>query len=215
MENKEFIIKVSKEDVNTYLCENIINSDTLTNNDKKVLAALTIYHITFSKEVEETGYFYRSNKTLRESVNMKQENMIKSIDKLIKLNLIERIAGEKWKKGKDKKASRYKVLFDNFEKPLKKLSYKDFIKDNVTQQTTQKHEEETEIPKNLYIEEYTYQKRDTSKIKKHLEFCKEHGLNAYGEAMPKKRTVESSQWLTNEDMINQICSDDNDDFLPF
>lgn len=157
MDKKELIIKVSKEDVNTYLCENIVNSDALTNNDKKVLAALTIYHITFSKEVEETGYFYRSNETLRESVNMKKENMIKSIDKLIKLNLIERIAGEKWEKGKDKKASRYKVLFDNFEKPLKKLTYKDFVK--VCKPTT---EEEKAIERKKLIEQlkntYAYAK---------------------------------------------------------
>lgn len=115
-------IKITEEDIETYLPDNIKQTDVLTNEDKKVLATLVYYNVFFNDSTEN-GYFFLTNESLQQSVGIRKNNVLKSVQTLMTHNLIERISGNAF----TRTASKYKINWDNLEKPLKKLSFKDMM----------------------------------------------------------------------------------------
>ena len=120
------IINVSKEMIEHILPSNIKESDAISNESKKVLATIMNYFLVLSQQAKE-GYIYLTNSKLRKSLNMSQTNMMNALQELQVLNLIKREAGKKREQGQKAQASRYTVLWNNLNKPLKKSSFEDLF----------------------------------------------------------------------------------------
>lgn len=110
-------ITLTKKRIQMLLPENIRKSTVMSKNAKKVLAAILNYFVTLDK-AKDNGYVYLSNVTLRETVEMGQNQMLNAIQELIELGLIKRERGEKWSSGKPKSASKYYVYTKKLYEPL-------------------------------------------------------------------------------------------------
>ena len=120
-------IKITNERMNQVLPKEIIETDVLTANAKKVLAVIINYHFVHEK-AKTTGFLAIGNKTLRKSSEMKMDMMKDAISELIECNLIIRESGKAWKAGEKKTASTYIVCWDNLKKELKKPSFDELFK---------------------------------------------------------------------------------------
>ena len=118
------IIVITKERMEEVLPQNIKETDVLSDNAKKVLACLINYQFTHPI-ARQVGYVAISNPTLAKACRIGNEYCRAAVQELIDHNLILRIAGQRRKKGEDAKASEYTILFENLNKPLKKLSYEE------------------------------------------------------------------------------------------
>ena len=115
-------IKITNERMNQVLPKEIIETDSLTDNAKKVLAVIINYHFVHEK-AKTTGFLVISNSTLRKSSEMNMNMMKDAISELIECNLIIRESGKAWKAGEIKTASTYIVCWDNLKKEIKKPSF--------------------------------------------------------------------------------------------
>ena len=111
----------------------ILESELLSNDSKKVLAALINYYFVLDKVVEN-GYLFITNDDLRNTIQIRKSNMLLAINELIEFGLIEREVGQSRRKGEKATASRYTIIFDNLEKPLKKKNFKDLYNDFLKKQ---------------------------------------------------------------------------------
>ena len=96
-----------EEAINELLDEKIINSDIPT-SAKKVLAALAFGSVTYEKAIE-SGIVIMSNAKLMELTSLNSASVQLGIMALQRRGLIEREKGERWTKGKQPQASKYRV----------------------------------------------------------------------------------------------------------
>ena len=96
-----------EEAINELLDEKIINSDIPT-SAKKVLAALAFGSVTYEKAIE-SGIVIMSNAKLMELTSLNSASVQLGIMSLQRRGLIEREKGERWTKGKQPQASKYRV----------------------------------------------------------------------------------------------------------
>ena len=115
-------IKITTERMNQVLPKEIIETDALSDNAKKVLAVIINYHFVHEK-VKNAGFLAINNATLRNSVELKMNKMKDAISELIECNLIKREAGKTWKHGEKHTASTYTVYWDNLKKEIKKPTF--------------------------------------------------------------------------------------------
>ena len=117
------------ESYKDYLPQNIIETDVLNENAKKVLAQIIFLHFTLNS-VKENGYLFISNDDLRKLVHIQKNKMLLEINNLtnLKYPLIKREVGESRTKGNKSTSSRYYVLWDNLQKPIEKISFLEMVK---------------------------------------------------------------------------------------
>lgn len=115
-------IRITEERMKVILPKEVQDSDALSDNEKKTLAAVMNYYAFFDK-VKQQGYVYLSNKLLRGSVGIRQHLLLEAIQGLIEHGLIKREAGD----ASHRLASKYYVLWDNLKKPIKKLESDDIF----------------------------------------------------------------------------------------
>ena len=96
-----------EEAINELLDEKIINSDIPT-SAKKVLAALAFGSVTYEKAIK-SGIVIMSNAKLMELTSLNSASVQLGIMALQRRGLIEREKGERWTKGKQPQASKYRV----------------------------------------------------------------------------------------------------------
>ena len=130
-------IVLSEERLRQVLPDNILESEIISNDGKKVLAALINYYFVLDKVVEN-GYLFITNDDLRNTIQIRKSNMLLAINELIEFGLIERQVGQSRRKGEKATASRYIVLFENLDKPLKKKSYNDLYSSFLNKQKSLK-----------------------------------------------------------------------------
>lgn len=115
-------IRITADRMKVILPKEVQDSDALSDNEKKTLAAVMNYYAFFDK-VKQQGYVYLSNKLLRGSVGIRQQLLLEAIQGLIEHGLIKREAGD----ASHRLASKYYVLWDNLKKPIKKLESDDIF----------------------------------------------------------------------------------------
>lgn len=130
-------IVLTEERLRQVLPDNILESEIISNDGKKVLAALINYYFVLDKVVEN-GYLFITNDDLRNTIQIRKSNMLLAINELIEFGLIERQVGQSRRKGEKATASRYIVLFENLDKPLKKKSYNDLYSSFLNKQKSLK-----------------------------------------------------------------------------
>lgn len=108
------------------LPQNIKETDVISVNAKRVLASIMNYYLVLDK-VKAQGYVNLSNQLLRNSAHIKQNDMMTAIQELIEYDLIEREVGKVWAEGQQHIASKYTVLWNNLQKPLKKKTFEDLF----------------------------------------------------------------------------------------
>lgn len=121
-------IVLTEERMNEILPQNIKDTDVISADAKKVLAAIMNYFLTLDK-VKEQGSVHLSNTLLRQSAHIKQCYMLTAIQELKEHDLIKREVGKVWTEGEEKTASIYKVMWNNLVKPLRKLTFEDLFSD--------------------------------------------------------------------------------------
>lgn len=119
-------IVITEERMNYILPQNIKDTDVISTNAKKVLATIMNYHLVLDK-VKTQGYVNLSNQLLRQSSRIKQNDMMSAIQELTDYNLIEREVGKVWTEGQPHIASKYTVIWNNLQQPLKKKSFEDLF----------------------------------------------------------------------------------------
>ena len=112
-------ITITEERMNEILPQNIKDTDVITPNAKKVLAAILNYYATLNI-VQTTKYLICSNSVLRECVKLKHNDMLTAIQELIECGLIEREIGKTRVEGQKSIASKYTIIWESLQKPLKK-----------------------------------------------------------------------------------------------
>lgn len=112
-------IRISDERMAEVLPSEIKNTDVLSDNAKKTLATLMNYYLML-EEVKKNGYVYLSNQILRDSVGIRNNDVLSAVQELIECDLIERQAGRRRTQGERAMASTYKVKWNNLVKPIKK-----------------------------------------------------------------------------------------------
>lgn len=120
------LITLTKKRVDQILPDNIKNSDVMSNNAKKTLAAILNYFVSMDK-AKENGYVYLSNETIRKTIKIGKSQMLNAIQELCEFNLIKRERGEVWTKGKQKTASKYFVYTKKLYEPLVKPCASDIL----------------------------------------------------------------------------------------
>lgn len=123
-------IVITKERMEEVLPQNIMESDVISDNAKKVLACLINYQFTHPI-ARQVGYVAISNPTLAKACTKGRDYCMAAVQELIEHNLIYRKAGQRRKKGENAKASEYTILFENLKKPLKKLSFEELYEQYV------------------------------------------------------------------------------------
>ena len=98
-------IVITDERIDYILPQNIKESDVISENAKKVLATIMNYYLVLDK-VKQQGYVHLSNQLLRQSVKIKQNDMMTAIQELIDYDLIEREVGKIWTEGQPHMASK-------------------------------------------------------------------------------------------------------------
>ena len=129
-------IKITDERMAEVLPSEIKNTDVLSNSAKKTLAAIMNYHLLL-EEVKNNGYVYLSNQILRESVGIRNNDVLSAVQELIECDLIERQSGRRRTEGERAMASTYKVKWSNLTKPIKKKNtfeelFSEFLKSSET-----------------------------------------------------------------------------------
>lgn len=120
-------IKITTERMNQVLPKEIIETDALSDNAKKVLAVIINYHFVHEK-VKNAGFLAINNTTLQKSVEIKMAKLKDAISELIECSLIKREAGKTWKHGEKHIASTYTVYWDNLKNEIKKPTFDDLFK---------------------------------------------------------------------------------------
>lgn len=132
-------IVLTEERMNEILPQNIKDTDVISANAKKVLAAIMNYFLSLDK-VKEQGSVHLSNTLLRQSARIKQNYLLGAIQELKEHDLIKREVGSIWKEGEQHTASIYYVMWNNLVKPLKKKTFEDlfsqFLKSSETSMGT-------------------------------------------------------------------------------
>ena len=129
-------IRINEERQNQILPNNIKDSDVLSDNAKKVLATIMNYFLVL-EDAKTNGYVYLNNTTLRQSVGIRMNDLLTSLQELIETDLIVREVGRRRIEGEKSFASVYKVNWENLTKPIKKKStfeelFSSFLKPSTT-----------------------------------------------------------------------------------
>lgn len=119
-------IKITDERMAEVLPSEIKNTDVLSNNAKKTLAAIMNYYLLL-EEVKKNGYVYLSNELLRLSVGIRKNDVLSAVQELIECDLIERQAGRRRTQCERAMASTYRVKWQNLVKPLKKKTFEELF----------------------------------------------------------------------------------------
>lgn len=129
-------IRINEERQNQILPNNIKDSDVLSDNAKKVLATIMNYFLVL-EDAKTNGYVYLNNPTLRQSVGIRMNDLLTSLQELIETDLIVREVGRRRIEGEKSFASVYKVNWENLTKQIKKKStfeelFSGFLKPSTT-----------------------------------------------------------------------------------
>ena len=101
-------IKITEKRMNDILPVNIIQSDVISENAKKVLATIMNYHYVLDV-CKKTRFLVINTDTLRASVGIRKEALLSALQELVEYDLIIREIGRKWKEGEKPLASKYIV----------------------------------------------------------------------------------------------------------
>ena len=107
-----------KEKMNLCLSDELLENTVLSENEKKVLAALLYSYKVCSKSHD--GEIIRSTEQLRKESQIRKSDMYDALRKLDKLyHMVERVSGESRTEGKMAKASVFKLNFKTIFNPPK------------------------------------------------------------------------------------------------
>lgn len=107
-----------KEKMNLCLSDELLENTVLSENEKKVLAALLYSYKVCSKSHD--GEIIRSTEQLRKESQIRKSDMYDALRKLDKLyHMVERVSGESRTEGKAAKASVFKLNFKTIFNPPK------------------------------------------------------------------------------------------------
>lgn len=121
--------------MNLCLSDEILENTVLTENEKKVLAALLYSYKVCSKSHD--GEIIRSMSQLREDSQIKQNKMYEALRNLELLyHMVERISGETRTVGKSAKASVFKLNFEAIFNPPKSPKKFNFFEDMKSSETS-------------------------------------------------------------------------------
>lgn len=115
-------VRIDKGRMAQVLPQEILDSDALLEDDKKVLAALINYFV-LSEEAREAGEFYLTDDAYRQSAGIAKGNWRQSRDNLARLGLISYVTGSRT----GGRATVYKVNWEALTKPIKKLTFSDLL----------------------------------------------------------------------------------------
>lgn len=120
-------ITITKERAEQLLPTVIKESKELSNDAKTVLATLMNYFFSLDA-AKENGFIFLNNPTMQKSIRKGSEKIKAAEQELVECNLIriER-GGSKFVGGK-RLANRYFINWDNLDKPIKKPSSEELIK---------------------------------------------------------------------------------------
>lgn len=129
-------IKLTKKRMEEILPKSIKDTPVISDNAKKVLAAIMNYHISLDV-VKDAGFLVCPNSVLRDSVGIRNEELLNSLQELIECDLIIRKIGQARTEGERGRASTYRVIWQNLAKPIKKKNtfetlFADFLKSSET-----------------------------------------------------------------------------------
>lgn len=105
-------IKLTEERINEILPDNVKSSTVVSENAKRVLAAL-LNHYSITPKAVESCSLVIDNVTLRESSDIEMDSMLPAIQELIELSLITRVRGKRRVKGEKSIASEYRFNIEN------------------------------------------------------------------------------------------------------
>jgi len=140
-------IKITNEIMEEVLPQNIKDTDILNDDAKKVLAVIINYFFTLDK-VKQHGYVILSNDTLRKAAGINKNNTIYAVRTLVQHKLVERVLGCSRTVGQKAMASEYRIIWENLQKPLQKITFdtlfSEFIKPSETPFGTAETDTESE-----------------------------------------------------------------------
>jgi len=130
-ERKMKAIVISEERMNQILPKNIKESDVLNKNEKKVLAVIMNYYAILDN-AKRDRYVILSNDKLRAAAGINKNVVLDTVQSLIEYKLIQRERGKRRAKGEKAEASKYYIIWENLNKPLKKLTFEDIFSEFLT-----------------------------------------------------------------------------------
>ena len=133
-------IVITEERMNEILPKSVKDTDVISDDAKKVFAAILNYYAILNV-VQTTRYLICPNSVLRESVKIKNNNMLSAVQELIECGLIEREIGQARVEGQKGIASKYTIIWDALKKPLKKKNtfeelFADFLTGDKSSETS-------------------------------------------------------------------------------
>ena len=170
-------VEISKERMEELLPPNIIETDVISKNAKKVLAYLLNQYLVNPK-AKESGYVVASNSELSKACKISGGAVMAAIQELVEHKLVSRIAGLKRISGQEPKASEYTIHFKNLLKPLVKNNFQtlfaneledeemEFVLTNTNANTDSESDTKSDSEANTYTntktDAYTETKTETS-----------------------------------------------------
>jgi hypothetical protein len=174
-------ITIDEARYNQLLPQNVKDtpSDVMSDKAKKTLAVLMNYQLVNAR-AKESCFVAISNKTLAQSVGGRETEVMKAVQELIELDLVQKTVGKSRTEGEKAMASEYRINFQNLLRPIQKKSFEElfsaFFKSQETSMgaantntytdTNAKAEANTkaEALANINTNTYTHSNIDTSEL---------------------------------------------------
>lgn len=138
MSKRRFVeVNVTDCMMNKYLPKNILETDQLSNDAKKLLCAFIHCCVEY-----EMPYAVMSNTVIRNTLKCCMANVKCVIEELVEKRLVERKKGRTRMKGEKSMASEYTVLFDNLVKPIRTITWEERFAKFLTKPVVCDHNEE-------------------------------------------------------------------------
>lgn len=115
------MVKYTNEELLDVLPPSLRESKELTTKQKVVLSQLVIYNGL--EVVKKNGYFFRSNKDLKDDCGIEEKTLITAVNKLVMLGFIDRISGSR-KDGASLYRVNQKMITDYCKTPVNDNSKK-------------------------------------------------------------------------------------------
>lgn len=140
------IINLNSKELKELLPKSILDSDSLTKNDKTVLGVILKAYAVMAESVSSNGYVFLTNDALSKSCKLSKTSVIDSVRRLKTYDLISKEIGSPRSEGNKGLANRYTVNFENLQKPLKKVSFETLFSKFINTPTVEEKNEATDTP---------------------------------------------------------------------
>lgn len=210
-----------KEKMNLCLSDELLENTVLSENEKKVLAALLYSYKVCTKSHD--GEIIRSTEQLRKESQIRKSDMYDALRKLDKLyHMVERVSGESRTEGKAAKASVFKLNFKTIFNPPKTPMKFNFFEETDPSETPMGTAITTTIPRSTTTAITTTSVKTTTGVvdqmvpgpeKKKVEMKSNDIDMVLGRETTRKMHSPSPSFFSSSPSSNRSTTEGDDDWL--